>query len=49
MDCFQRNINFYSSRTKWWNNKIKTLVKENKRAWKRYLQTKSRKDIDEYH
>ena len=34
--------------TKWWNEQVKTIVKEKKRAWKRLLQTGTRQMLEEY-
>jgi len=34
--------------TKWWNEQVKAIVKEKKRAWKRLLQTGRRQMLEEY-
>lgn len=46
--CGRRKYNNNIKRTKWWTEEIRKLVKEKKTAWKKYLQTKTIEDKEDY-
>jgi hypothetical protein len=37
-----------AKRTSWWNDKVKTVVEDKKKAWKRFLRAKTREARGEY-
>ena len=46
--CGKKKVGPMCKNTKWWNEQVKTIVKEKKRAWKRLLQTGTRQMLEEY-
>ena len=46
--CSQKTIGGKEKRTQWWNEEVKQKVKEKKEAWKKYLNSKSQEDLENY-
>ena len=46
--CGMKIIGGTNKRTAWWNDRVKLKVKEKKEAWKKYLASKTEKDLELY-